>query len=162
MLCGDSCFSAAPKSQATDTPAFVCTKAYDWSQKPISLISVGFSIAGICELFKLSAPAQEFLSQMRAFRFQKKLVEARKCPALPWQLSALATSSTREEDGSYSFCCSVAPSFALLLVMSLRVLFITPLLQAGAGDDPFINTAASCVISPRRRAGVVLLSRTVL
>lgn len=40
---------------------------------------VGFSSTEISELFKVAAPAPMFLSQIRAYKFQKKLAEVGKC-----------------------------------------------------------------------------------
>ena len=85
---------------------------------------------------------------------------AQLCLSAGRQLSALAGSRTREgaeEEGSRSFCCSVAPSFAPLPVVALRVLVFAAVLQViadllglgprgshvlscGTGDDSFIDT----------------------
>jgi len=58
----------------------------------------------------------------------------------------LQSQAWMEEEVSCSFCCFVAPSFAPLLVTSLRVLFSAPVLQFVAGL-PGMGLRGFCVIS---------------
>lgn len=131
--------------QKTDISAFVCRRAYDQSQKLISLMSsdsgcVRFpsteigTIQGCCTSHDFFLHFLFFPSQIRDCKCQKKLVEATSREARSWmpmwlchsagqELSASDGSrpGEREEKGAAVFGSLWLPALALLPATSLGV-----------------------------------------